>query len=899
MHLKSSRIQDALILLLLLLLPLLWFGPQTLGGKTLLPAENLYTFEPWAGAAASFGAGVPQNPLVSDLVLENYQWKSLLRDALRDGQVPLWNSRLFAGIPFLAAGQHSALYPLSFVFYVLPLWLAYGVFTWLQLGVAAAGTYVLARVLGQRRPAAFLAAVAFSLSGFFISSVNFSMIIAAAAWLPWILTTIELVLRTVESGSEKGAVEEQAQHAAAPVRRRRGPTGPIPYVAVGALLFGIQALAGHVEITYYVLMVSAFYAAWRLGGAWLRLRSGGQPPRARWARTLQAAAWLALMAVLGMGLGGVQLVPMYELAAQNFRQGSANLQQVIDWAWPKKQIITFLLPDFFGNPTHHSYFDIWRRSWQPVTLNALGQPLKDITNGAIDWGIKNYVEGANYLGLLTLLLALVAAASAAQAAWARVRSNRVHASSPAALRQPARLSWVPLSGFVVLAILSLLFAFGTPLYAVLFYLAPGYNQLHSAFRWVFPYSLSMALLAGFGLDMLLRGDLSARVRRALRVAAALAMAAGLGCLAAVALSLVLPGPFVALGDRLLAVSDLARERGFADGAMAWSYEAAGLARFGALAALSGAVLLWGAGMGRATRTGGQGQGSLAGDRPKGMLWGMLWPVAAIGVLILDLWSFGHAFNPASDPRLLAYKPPVIGWLQGMVDDSQPWRFTTYRRAQREAAERQCGHVVRAGGHSRLRLDDPEPVCGLHAAHPEPGRAAVQPDCPLLWAGQRAVERCAGQRAAEPAGRALRDDDAGGGESGLPPGLPGGSSARDGRGASLREHQGSAPRVHCLTGASGRGSDGGAGCAAEGGPGPHRSVGGTERGCGAGAGRAAGAGGTDQRAGHARGDGRRQRQRSRLVGLHREFLPGLEGVYPAVRRAGRGRERDRAIRWRSR
>ena len=53
--------------------------------------------------------------------------------------------------------------------------------------------------------------------------------------------------------------------------------------------------------------------------------------------------------------------------------------------------------------------------------------------------------------------------------------------------------------------LSLLFAFGTPLYAVLYYLLPGYSQLHSAFRWVFPYTLSMAVLAGYGLDVVVAG----------------------------------------------------------------------------------------------------------------------------------------------------------------------------------------------------------------------------------------------------------------------------------------------------------------------------------------------------------------------------------------------------------
>src|SRR6185503_19251427 len=59
----------------------------------------------------------------------------------------------------------------------------------------------------------------------------------------------------------------------------------------------------------------------------------------------------------------------------------------------------------------------------------------------------------------------------------------------------------PRGGAQVLAIVgvvSLLLAFGTPLYAVLFYGIPGVNQLHTPFRWVYPFSLCVAVLAGLG-----------------------------------------------------------------------------------------------------------------------------------------------------------------------------------------------------------------------------------------------------------------------------------------------------------------------------------------------------------------------------------------------------------------
>lgn len=636
-HLKRVHRLDILLALLLLLLPLLWFAPQAMGGRTLLPADNLFSFAPWKSFAASLDVGVPHNGLISDLILENYEWKSLLAEALRSGQITglLWNPRLFAGQPFLAAGQHSALYPLSLVFYILPLWRAYGVFTWLQLGLAGLGMYVFARLLSQRPAAAFLAAVAYAFSGFFIASVNFTMIIAAASWLPLILALIEIVIRKQE---QKGTV----------------PFSPVPYVAAGALLFAVQALAGHVEITYYVLLVSTFYAAWRLFGAWRRLGS--------WGPLLRAAAWLAAMVVLGLALAGVQLLPMYELLSRNFREGATSLRQVQDWAWPSRQIITFLLPDAFGNPTHHAYFDIWARTWLPVTHNALGQPLQ-----TIDWGVKNYVEGANYLGLPTLLLALVAVFGAFFGRATAVRQAR----GKGWLRPATGRFYVV--GFALLALLSLLFAFGTPLYAILYYLLPGYNQLHSAFRWVYPYTLSMALLAGFGLNWLLARPssvetLPARARRAAGLLGWLAAAAGLAALLVVAASLVAPGPFIRAGDLLLRASDLARTNAFSDGRMAWSYEATGIARFGLLALLAGLALAWGVRRSSVRPPG-------APPQPGLRVYAL--PAAMIVLLIADLWLFGHSFNSAVDPKLLAFKPPVMQWLQDHQDSAQPWRFTTF------------------------------------------------------------------------------------------------------------------------------------------------------------------------------------------------------------------------------
>jgi hypothetical protein len=197
--------QDILVALLLFILPLLLFGPVTLGSRTLLPLDNLFVGEPWASSTDELSVGRPHNALLSDLILENYVWKRFITQSIQARSIPLWDPYLFAGHPFLANGQHSALYPLSLIFYVMALTKAYGWFTVIQFWLAGLFTYIFLRVLGANRLGGLVGGITFQLSGFFVVSVVFTMIIAAAVWLPLVLTMIEIVIRKQEANrSRKG-----------------------------------------------------------------------------------------------------------------------------------------------------------------------------------------------------------------------------------------------------------------------------------------------------------------------------------------------------------------------------------------------------------------------------------------------------------------------------------------------------------------------------------------------------------------------------------------------------------------------------------------------------------------------------------------------------------------------
>lgn len=598
----KERLLDLAIVLFFLALPLLLFWPVTFGGRTLVPFDNLYAFQPWLAFADQMELSVPHNELLSDLLLENYAWKTFIVQALGEGQIPLWNPHIFAGVPFLAAGQHSALYPFSLLFYLLPISQAYGWFTVLHLFLAGLFMHIFLRLIRLGRLAATIAGVTYALSSFMIVSVDFPMVIAAVTWLPLLLTAVELAVRTHESSEPRRS--------------------PIPYLLGGAVVVGTQFLAGHAEMSYYMLMVAAFYAVCRLGILWWHVRDTK--------RVGVLALLLVGMVVLGAGLGAVQLIPFLELARLNFRQASASYQEIIGWAYPLRQVATFLIPNFFGDPAHHSYFDIVTRQVTPVTQNAAGQPISTIF-----WGIKNYVEAGAYVGVLPILLALVAV-----------------------LRRRDRYVWI----FVSLAIISLLLSFGTPLYALLYYLLPGYKQLHTPFRWVFPYTLSMAVLAGLGAESLgkhLGGRLGSRLPLpGTGVISRVSFWAGTLGVALLLLVFLWPHPFIPLADRFLASSDLA-QGAFANGRVLLSYEWHNLLIFSLFLMAAGAVI-------RISHCPIYLPGPWRDHR--------VWKPLALIVLILDLTIIGAGFNPAVDPKLAEFTPPSVRFLQ---TDDDLYRFTTF------------------------------------------------------------------------------------------------------------------------------------------------------------------------------------------------------------------------------
>ncbi len=613
---------DLLFLLGFLLLPLLLFGSVTLGGQTMLPVDNLYQWAPWSAYASDFGLTQPQNPLISDLIIQNYAWKQFVRETVLAGDIPLWNPNLFAGVPFLAAGQHGAYYPFSVLFLILPLTSAYGWYTVSQIWLAGVLMYVYGRILHLHRPAAFIAGLVFQGGAYLvISAAVFPMISGAVVWLPLLLACVEKVI----GGRDSVSGEPES------VKSEKLKSTTFWWVGLGAVALGFQILAGHIEFTIYTLVVMAAYAAWRLAGHWWQSAN-----RSLFTDNglLKTAAALLGMVLLGLLLGAVQLVPLYELGQVNFRQESATFQEVMDYGFPARRILTLALPNFFGNPTHHSYTDVFSGETVALSQNYYGEAKTNT-----EWGIKNYVEGAIYLGILPLFLAVLGVLGG----WRR----KTHVGF-----------------FATLSFFSLAFIFGTPLYAILYYGLPFVNQLHTPFRWVFPLSLAVAVLAGFGVESLAewqgargKGQVKRRgISNLHSLISLVAGGAGVLLLVGLAVSRGMYGRFQPIIERIF-LGLAGAPAAFADATAFYSYTFWQLLTLG-LVLLGVAGVFW--------------LSKKAGKRP-------YWIIAAAALIIVDVFLANRGFNASNDPALLDFKPEMVQWLeaQRLGDQHGFWRITSF------------------------------------------------------------------------------------------------------------------------------------------------------------------------------------------------------------------------------
>jgi hypothetical protein len=187
--------------LFLSLAPFLLVGKAMVTAGVYAPIDIPYQAPPLAAHAAQMGTAQTQTPLLGDVVTQELPWRKAVRDAAKNGRLPLWNRFVLAGEPLLAVQQPVVLYPATWIGMVLPLAQAWTFEMALRFFLALLCAYLFLRELACGEIAALLGAAAWAFCDYLVFFVGYPLTPAAAP-LPLLL----LGLRRLVSRADARAV---------------------------------------------------------------------------------------------------------------------------------------------------------------------------------------------------------------------------------------------------------------------------------------------------------------------------------------------------------------------------------------------------------------------------------------------------------------------------------------------------------------------------------------------------------------------------------------------------------------------------------------------------------------------------------------------------------------------
>jgi hypothetical protein len=236
-------------------------------------------------------------------------WTAAAR-RMRSGRLPSWELGAFSGQPLLGDPQIGIFYPPHWIWLAVAPARAYTISVIAHDLWAATGAYVLCRGLGRSRPASAAAAIAFSLSAFFVLEARHEMFLVSASWIPWLLFGVASYTRA-----------------------------PSPRALAGiAATMAAALLGGGWSMLVFAAPVIVVFAAARAGSAPRRLAS------------------VATALALGAGLAAVQLLPALAHARLSPRALPLAESFAGSYAWPSlRYAVTLIFPTFYGDDARGDY----------------------------------------------------------------------------------------------------------------------------------------------------------------------------------------------------------------------------------------------------------------------------------------------------------------------------------------------------------------------------------------------------------------------------------------------------------------------------------------------------------------------------------------------------------------
>jgi hypothetical protein len=159
--------------LFLAAIPVLFLGEAFATNGVYAPLDITYRWEPLASYRKDYRIDPQRTPLLVDVVDQHIPWRKAVREAIKDGRLPLWNRFQLAGEPLLAVQMPQVLYPGTWLGLVLPLAQAWTFDMALRLFIAMLSAFLLLRDMGCGSAAACFGATAWALSDFLIFTIGY------------------------------------------------------------------------------------------------------------------------------------------------------------------------------------------------------------------------------------------------------------------------------------------------------------------------------------------------------------------------------------------------------------------------------------------------------------------------------------------------------------------------------------------------------------------------------------------------------------------------------------------------------------------------------------------------------------------------------------------------------
>ncbi|MBU0699756.1 YfhO family protein [bacterium] len=421
---SSLKIKNSVAIGILIILTIAFFwkffflGFLPLGGDI-----ATYTYPPWYHHYHSKTKS--QNPLLSDPVFLHYPLRKLACERLKEGKITLWNPYIFCGSPLFSTNSVSFC-PLNTLFLFFDPLTSYSLILILQMLLSGIFMYIFLRgSLSLGIFGALIGGIVYEFSGF--SIVWLEMGILSGFLLPLILFFIDRAI----------------------IKRS------IFYTSLAGMVLGIQLLSAFLQIGLFVLLATAAYSLFRIFMQ----------------RDIKAVKYSALVFVFGISLAAVQLIPSYELIKHAHREPIENYRSLSPLPW--QNLITFLVPDYYGNPVDYNYRLIRGKFRSVFEEYGLKLPPPHPRRGIMQ---DNYNELCGYIGVLPLILAFLVI-------FLKRDRNDIFFTS-----------------FILICLLLVL---GSPLYYLLFVGIPGCNRLIIS-RFIFLYTFGGAVLAALGCNYVAR-----------------------------------------------------------------------------------------------------------------------------------------------------------------------------------------------------------------------------------------------------------------------------------------------------------------------------------------------------------------------------------------------------------